>query len=195
MLFPDHEARDVSTRTDSESWQLKGSQRDSQSITRDWQPFEQALIDGVVMHQTRAVLTGYGYLVELFRADWPSANAVVDQVFASCLLPGAISAWHAHEFTTDRLSVAQGTLRIALYDGRANSRSLGLVNEFRVSDRRPGLLTIPPKVWHGVMNIGDGPAILVNSVDRAYQYESPDHWRAPADTPEIPYSFPQRRAG
>jgi dTDP-4-dehydrorhamnose 3,5-epimerase len=40
-----------------------------------------------------------------------------------------------------------------------------------------------------VQNIGDGPAAVLNAVDRAYDYEDPDHWRLPADTPEIPYRF------
>jgi dTDP-4-dehydrorhamnose 3,5-epimerase len=51
------------------------------------------------------------------------------------------------------------------------------------------LLIIPPGVFHGVQNISSQPAVLLNLVDKAYQYEAPDHWRLPLDTDKIPYRF------
>ncbi|HVR38279.1 MAG TPA: hypothetical protein VMU84_04235 [Thermoanaerobaculia bacterium] len=50
-------------------------------------------------------------------------------------------------------------------------------------------MIIPPRVWHGVQNIAPGVSIVLNLVDQAYRYEDPDHWRVPADSPEIPYRF------
>ncbi|MCI1710768.1 MAG: dTDP-4-dehydrorhamnose 3,5-epimerase family protein [Chiayiivirga sp.] len=119
-------------------------------------------------------------------------RGVVDQIFASVLSAGAISAWHAHEFATDRISVVQGELRLALYDARPASPTRGMINVFHVSEWRPGLIVIPPQVWHGVQNAGTSPAILVNAVDRAYDYAAPDHWRVPPDSETVPYRFPQR---
>ncbi|MFP5245777.1 MAG: dTDP-4-dehydrorhamnose 3,5-epimerase family protein, partial [Thermoanaerobaculia bacterium] len=113
----------------------------------------------------------------------------VDQVFQVVLFPGAISAWHAHASTIDRLFASNGLVRIVLYDARKDSPTYGKVNDFRFGTVRPALVYIPPRVWHGVMNIGDGPSVLINMPDRAYCYEDPDHWRVPADSPEIPFRF------
>jgi hypothetical protein len=33
------------------------------------------------------------------------------------------------------------------------------------------------------------PAILLNYFDREYQYEDPDEYKLPLDSPHIPYSF------
>jgi dTDP-4-dehydrorhamnose 3,5-epimerase len=103
--------------------------------------------------------------------------------------PGSISAWHVHQFTTDRLFASQGLLRIVLYDARPDSSSYERINEFRFGDVRPALLIIPPGVWHGVQNISKTTAVLLNLVDQAYRYEDPDHWRLPLNTEKIPYQF------
>jgi dTDP-4-dehydrorhamnose 3,5-epimerase len=105
------------------------------------------------------------------------------------LAPTAISAWHAHRDTTDRIFVASGAITLALYDARAGSRTAGLVNEFQLTIARPQLVVIPPGVWHGLIVTGTAPAIILNLTDRAYTYDDPDHWRLPPDTPNIPYRF------
>jgi dTDP-4-dehydrorhamnose 3,5-epimerase len=114
---------------------------------------------------------------------------VVGQVFQVTLFPHSLSAWHCHEVTTDRLFVNQGLMKVVLYDARQDSPSYGQVNEFRLGSMRPGLLIVPPKVWHGVQNISDQSGMVINIVDRAYEYDDPDHWRLPYDSPEIPYDF------
>jgi dTDP-4-dehydrorhamnose 3,5-epimerase len=115
----------------------------------------------------------------------------VDQVFQVMMNPGVISGWHTHQRTTDRLFVSHGVILIVLYDSRADSPTLGLVNEFRFGVARPALLTIPPGVWHAVRNLSAEPSILLNLTDCAYTYEDPDHWRLPLDTDKIPYRFSQ----
>ncbi len=78
---------------------------------------------------------------------------------------------------------------LAFLEQRKNSKTFGLLNEFRLGDACPGLLIVPPCVWHGVHNTSGDEASLVNFVDHAYSYEDPDHWRLAADSPEIPYRF------
>jgi dTDP-4-dehydrorhamnose 3,5-epimerase len=173
----------------STSWLLTGAIRDEQSITTDWVQIGAAEIDGVVIKESRWVVKGNGALTELFRADWFGEAAQVAQVFQVCLNAGGVSAWHAHEHTTDRLFVAAGSVRLVLYDARQDAGSRGRVCELLLSDRRPRLVVVPPRVWHGVENIGDVEAVLVNMPDRAYEYERPDHWRLPPDTPQIPFTL------
>jgi dTDP-4-dehydrorhamnose 3,5-epimerase len=170
-------------------WLLAGANRDAQSITSDWSFTNQHLIEGVKLKEVRSVPSGYGYLTEIFRREWTLDDLPVDQVFQSTLMPGRISAWHAHERTTDRLFVNHGLVHVVLFDARHGSSTYGLLNEFRLGTARPGLILIPPKVWHGVQNIHSEPSSLVNLVDQAYRYEQPDHWRLAADSPQIPFQF------
>jgi dTDP-4-dehydrorhamnose 3,5-epimerase len=174
-------------------WLLPGAARDTQTITAEWTPSSMPLIDGVQIREVRHVVKATGHLTEIFRADWCLDDRPVDQVFQVELQPGAISAWHAHDATLDRLFVTEGLGRIVLYDRRRSSPTQGLVNELRVSARRPMLVVIPPRVWHGMQNTGDAPMRVLNIVDRAYDYRSPDHWRVPHDSAEIPYRFTGER--
>ncbi|HYC88438.1 MAG TPA: dTDP-4-dehydrorhamnose 3,5-epimerase [Thermoanaerobaculia bacterium] len=169
-------------------WLLEGATKDRQTITPRWVPSAQTLIDGVEVHEVLNVPKSNGYLTEIVRAEW-LGNPTIAQVFQVVLEPGALSAWHTHAVTTDRLFVSNGIVRIALYDGREGSPTHGLVNEFRFGTIRPALLVVPPRVWHGVENIGSSHAFVLNLVDRAYDYEDPDHWRVPADSAQIPFRF------
>ncbi|MBS1819989.1 MAG: dTDP-4-dehydrorhamnose 3,5-epimerase family protein [Acidobacteria bacterium] len=170
-------------------WLLPGATKDTQSITADWAPVGPALIHGVRVHEVRHVAKMNGRLTEVYRRDWRLGDAEIDQVFEVVLDAGCLSAWHAHGATTDRLFITQGRARVVLYDARPESPSCGVVNEFRLGDERPAVVVIPPRVWHGVQNIGPSPARILNMVDRAYEYADPDHWRIPADSPHVPFRF------
>lgn len=174
----------------SAPWQLEGAQKDAQTITAQWTPSAMRLIDGVVVREVLNVPKNHGYLTEVARSSWLGANTVVDQVFQVVLEPRGISAWHAHAHTTDRLFVSHGLARIVLYDAREDSPTRGTINEFRFGSVRPALVIVPPRVWHGVQNLSvTGTTAVLNLVDQAYDYEDPDHWRVPHDTPQIPFTF------
>lgn len=167
---------------------LPGAKRREQSVTSDW-TLLRPLIHGVAVKEIRSVIKNNGYLTEIYRGDWRIDDRGVDQVFQLLLNRSEVEAWHVHQTTTDRFFVASGQVLLVLYDARADSPTQGMVNEIRLGPARPGLATVPPGVWHGVKNIGDNPALILNLVDQAYRYEAPDHWGLPKDSPHIPYRF------
>jgi dTDP-4-dehydrorhamnose 3,5-epimerase len=173
----------------SKGWLLDGAEKDRQTISARWSPASMRLIEGVAVREVLHVPKRHGYLTEILRAEWLDGNPRVDQVFQVVLEPGGISAWHAHAVTTDRLFVNLGVMQIVLYDSRPDSPTRGQINEFRFGTVRPALIVVPDKVWHGVRNAGTQPAAVLNLVDRAYDYEDPDHWRIPHPSPEIPFTF------
>ena len=177
------------TSTLKPSWQLPGATLDARSVTADWMPVRTLSIHDVTVHEARWVVKANGRLAEAFRADWFAERVQVDQVFHVLLNGHGVSAWHVHAHTTDRLFIAQGHVRVVLYDTRADSPSFGQVLELLLSEYRPQLVVVPPGIWHGVENLDNVPALIVNMPDRAYDYDNPDHWRLPATTDEIPYSF------
>lgn len=173
---------------------LPGARRDQQSVTRDWHSI-QPLIDGVVVKEVLNVTKNNGILTEVWRADWGLDGLGIGQVFQNYLAAGSISSWHVHRVTTDRIFVNYGLIKVVLYDARKGSPTHGRINEFRLGLVRPALVVVPPGVWHLVQNLQETPSLLLNLVDRAYDYENPDHWRLPPETTEIPYRvFPETSA-
>jgi dTDP-4-dehydrorhamnose 3,5-epimerase len=158
-------------------------------VKPDWSPVDPPHLQGVVARQITNVLTRNGCLTEAWRPDWELDDLPVGQVFQRILEPGATSGWHVHAVTTDRLFCASGRIVLALYDARNDSPTHGKAIDFRMGLERPAVVVVPPGVWHGVKNIGSVPALFLNIVDVAYEYEDPDHYRLPIDTPLIPYEF------
>lgn len=180
-------------RAGKRGWTLAGATKDRQSVTSAWKRVGPRRISGVTVREVRNVLKEGGVLTEIYRREWKDGGGGAKQVFQTLLDPGAISAWHTHRRTTDRLFVASGACRIVLFDARRESRTVGALNVLLVGAARPALVTIPAGVWHGVQATSPAPSLLLNVVDRAYRYKDPDHWRLPPDSDRIPYRFPPMR--
>ncbi|HET7452186.1 MAG TPA: dTDP-4-dehydrorhamnose 3,5-epimerase family protein [Thermoanaerobaculia bacterium] len=150
-------------------------------------------IDGVAFRMTRAVPHEDGHLTEILKSTWEIAGEPIVQVQATTTFPGRIRAWGLHRHNVDRLFVASGLLRIVCYDGREGSPTFGRVNAFTVSEKNPGLLRIPPDIYHGWKNIGVTEAIVINLPTTLYDYDRPDSFDLPWDGEAarrlIPYSW------
>jgi dTDP-4-dehydrorhamnose 3,5-epimerase len=171
---------------------LAGAQKDGQVVTSDWQKVERG-IDGVVTREVLHVPRDHGVITEMYRPEWDPTGLPVVHIYQSRLFPGAIGAWSCHMKSVDRLFVNQGHLKVVLFDGREHSSTHGKVSEVFVGDARPTFIVLPVGVWHGLQNLGSSDALILNYPTHAYDYEDPDHWRLPYDTPEIPYTW--RAAG
>lgn len=167
---------------------LPGAQKDKQLVTKDWQKLQE-WIEGISFREVLHVPRDHGVITEVFRPEWDPTGLPVVQVYQSRLFPGAIGAWSCHKKSVDRLFVNQGHLKVVLFDAREQSRTSQMINEFHVGDARPTFLVIPPGVWHGLQNLGASEALILNLPTTAYDYEDPDHYRLPYNTPEIPYSW------
>jgi dTDP-4-dehydrorhamnose 3,5-epimerase len=154
------------------------------------------LIDGVRYRFARPVSHYHGHLTEVFRADWGLTEAPVVQVTSTLTFPGRIRAWGIHRFTIDRLFAATGSLLMVCYDGRRDSPTFGRINEFMLGGRNPGLVVIPPGIYHGWQNIGDDEATIVSMPSQLYNYDAPDRWELSWDSPDaqatIPYKWETR---
>src|SRR5207248_9688330 len=95
--------------------------------------------------------------------------------------------------STDRLFVVKGFVSIVVYDGRESSSTYGCLNEFRVSERNPGLPVIPPDLFDGWKNFGVDEAVIINMPSSQYEHEGPDALDLPHEAPEAPDTVPFRR--
>lgn len=164
------------------------ARKDGPQVTSDWQKVA-ATIDGVSVREVLHVPRDHGVITEIYRPEWDSSGLPVVHIYQSRLFPGAIGAWSCHAKTVDRLFINQGHVKLVLFDGREESTTFGRVMELHVGDARPAFVVLPIGIWHGLQNLGSTDALMVNIPSRAYDYDDPDHYRLPYDSPEIPYSW------
>ena len=152
----------------------------------------QERIDGVRFRMTRPVPHEDGTVAEVARAVWPEIDLPILQVHITTTLPTRIRAWGLHRASTDRLFVVKGLVSIVVYDAREDSPTYGRLNEFRVSERNPGLLVIPPNLFHGWKNIGVDEAFIINMPSSQYAHDGPDALDLPYDSPNAESIVPFR---
>lgn len=146
------------------------------------------LIDGVEARRAKVLVDQRGRLGEILRADDPWFEKF-GQVYFTTTYPGVVKAWHYHKKQTDHFYVVKGLVKIALYDGRKDSPTKGVVNEIYLGEHCPGLVRIPPGVYHGWMCVSDVESYIVNMPSEMYNYSEPDEFRADPHDNDIPYDW------
>ncbi len=102
--------------------------------------------------------------------------------------PGIIKAWHRHAKQTDYWICLSGHLKVGVHRDE-DQVSWSLI----FGERRPGVLIIPPGLWHGATVVGPDNAGLLYYVDHAYNPKVPDEERRPADSiPAFPWTVEHR---
>jgi dTDP-4-dehydrorhamnose 3,5-epimerase len=149
-------------------------------------------IEGVTFRPTRPVPHESGTVTEIVRTDWQEIEHEVVHVHVTTTQPGCIRAWGLHRQSTDRLFVVKGLVSLVVFDGRTSSPSYGVLNEFKVSERNPGLLQIAPNLFHGWKAIGSEEAFVVNMPSSPYDYEQPDALDLPYDSDDARRIVPWR---
>ena len=99
------------------------------------------------------------------------------QVNFSLQNPGVVKAWHRHQKQTDFWLCIRGCIQVGVH------REQDGVNwSATIDPKRPGVVIIPPTLWHGAATIGSEPAGLLYYVTCAYDPECPDEQRRSHDS-------------
>ncbi|MCB9846592.1 MAG: dTDP-4-dehydrorhamnose 3,5-epimerase [Phycisphaeraceae bacterium] len=98
------------------------------------------------------------------------------QVNFSVQYPGVVKAWHRHARQTDFWICLTGNIKVGVFR-QEDSSAWWLVT----GEKRPGIVVIPPPLWHGAATVGPTSAGLFYYVTHAYSAEAPDEERAPHD--------------
>lgn len=99
------------------------------------------------------------------------------QVNYSVQYPGVIKAWHRHDKQTDFWVCLMGQIKVGVHRESDGKSWLVVTGE-----KRPGVVVIPPPLWHGVATVGHEPAGLLYYVTHSYDPKSPDEQRRGHDT-------------
>jgi dTDP-4-dehydrorhamnose 3,5-epimerase len=147
-----------------------------------------AIIDGVNLKHLKVIPDERGWLMEILRCD-DEAFQKFGQVYLTTAYPGVVKAWHYHKKQTDTFTCIHGMMKVALYDAREGSPTKKSLMELFIGDKNPLLVTVPPGVYHGFKAIGNRTAFFLSIPDLPFNYEDPDEFRLPPDSPEIPYEW------
>ena len=150
-------------------------------------------IDGGVVKPLRRIVDDRGWLMEIFRSDWPEFQKFGQTYMTTCR-PGIAKAWHYHKLQWDHFVPIRGNALIGLYDPRDGSPSKGVLQEIEVIEgEQPKFIKIPPMVYHGFTPLDDKDIWVVNTPTELYNYKQPDEYRLEWDDPSIGYNWRLRK--
>lgn len=149
------------------------------------------LIEGVDVRGANVLPDERGRLGEIMRADDPWFEKF-GQVYFTTTYPGIVKAWHYHTKQTDHFYVMKGLVKVGLFDGRDDSPTKGCVNTLYLGEHKPGLVKIPPGVYHGWMCVSDCEAYILNVVSEMYDHKAPDEFRLDAHNNDIPFDWTRK---
>lgn len=150
-------------------------------------------IDGVRLRMLGPLHADHrGSLLEVVDTRQDFWDEPIVYAYRITVRPGRIKGWGMHMLQSDRYLTVSGRLRVVLYDGRTTSPTHERFAEFQFTDETPGLLLIPPGVWHADQNTGDRDVVLMNFPTRAYDHDTPDKYRIDPWNGEIPFDWTLR---
>jgi mannose-6-phosphate isomerase-like protein (cupin superfamily) len=98
---------------------------------------------------------------------------------------GMVDDLFVHHFQTDQLLVVRGNMVLVILQNRQYEYIL-------LSDRHPTVVTIPPGVPHGAINLDSEPCVLVNAVLRHGAVHESDY--RPLPRKPFPYDLKKAKA-
>jgi dTDP-4-dehydrorhamnose 3,5-epimerase len=166
---------------------VPGGVRDDPTVDRDGR--RRPGLEGVVCAPAVVHADHRGSLMEAVNFDDPFWEEPVVYAYSFTVAPERIKGWGMHRLQADRYVALAGRLRVVLYDGRPGSATFGRFAEFFFADEAPGLLRIPPGIWHADQNVGKATCRVVNFPTRPYDRDAPDKYRIDPASGEIPFDF------
>lgn len=146
------------------------------------------MIEGVKVKNLKIIPDERGRLMEILRCD-DEIFLQFGQVYMTTAKPGFVKAWHYHKKQTDNFACVHGIIKLALYDGRTDSKTFKEINEFFLSLDEPKVVQIPPDVFHGFKAVSNCESIAINTPTFPYNKISPDEYRIDAYDNDIPYDW------
>lgn len=129
-----------------------------------------------------------GYFREILREDDKLLRRF-GQTSITKTYPGVIKAFHWHRNQDDVWYVADGMVRIVLYDIRPDSPTHRQTQVVFAGEDNPVAILIPAGVAHGYQVLGTKPAVLFYHVTHSYNPADPDEERIPWDDPGIGFDW------
>ena len=139
------------------------------------------MIDGVKVVPLVAHVDDRGYLIEILRATDPHFSKFGQVYLVGNMARGTVRAFHKHKELWDFFFISHGSAKFALRDDRPESKTYQEMNTFVIGARNPGLIVVPPGVYHGWMSLEDDTQ-MISTASEVYNRQNPDEVRVPPDS-------------
>lgn len=158
---------------------------DAATVTPAGEPLAKG-IEGVVLGRTPSHVDHRGRVFEVFNPEHDFWEVPIVHSYVFTIRPGVIKGWGIHEHKEDRYCLVAGEVLVVMYDGRADSPTVGRVQEVALTAQGVRMIRIPRGVWHIDINLGGEEGVVLNQPTSPYNYERPDRRTLPWNSPEIP---------
>ncbi len=147
------------------------------------------MIEGVQITSLSEIKDKRGSVMHMIRSD-STVFKKFGEVYFSTVFPNKIKARHMHKEMTLNYVCIKGKIKFVLYDDRKNSKTKGEIQEFNLSPKDYFLVTVPPLIWNGFINVGNKTSILANCASIPYSDDEIIR-KLPFDK-SIPYKWPNK---
>jgi dTDP-4-dehydrorhamnose 3,5-epimerase len=173
---------------------LKEAVRDKATVTPEGVSLRR-LTSGVTIRKLPTHIDQRGSVTELFDPRWGFHPDPLVFAYTFTIRPNVVKGWNLHRKHEDRYAILQGEMELVLFDPRPESPTYREVCRIVLSEKDRCIVNVPIDVWHADYNIGNKDVVVINFPTIQYDYNSPDKYRLPIDTPLIPYQFPAGAVG
>ena len=146
-------------------------------------------IAGVHIRPLRIIPDERGAVMHMLRRDDPVFEEF-GEIYFSIVYPGVIKGWHLHRRMIINYAVPIGSIKLVLYDDRANSSTRRSLEEHVVGAGNYCLVTVPVGVWNGFKGVGTIPALVANCA--SIPHDPDEIVRMDPFDPSIPYDWALR---
>jgi len=119
------------------------------------------MIDGVLVTPLQQIPDERGKIMHMLRVTDPHFEAF-GEIYFSVAYPDVIKGWHIHTRQVQNYAVVSGRVKLALYDQRESSPTVGELQEIYLGGENYNLVRIPTGVYNGFKAVGNEPAIVAN---------------------------------
>ena len=84
------------------------------------------------------------------------------EIYFTSIFKGVIKAWHIHTKMDLNYACIVGRVKIVLFDGREDSKTHGVIEEYWLGEDNYSLLHIPHGVTNGMIGITKGLSVVAN---------------------------------
>jgi len=139
------------------------------------------MIEGLKVVPLVAHMDDRGYLIEILRSVDPHFTKFGQVYLVGDMARGTIRAFHKHEVLWDWFFITHGSAKFAFRDDRPESPTYQEMQTICMGNRNPGLIIVPPGVYHGWMSLEDDTQ-MISIASEVYNREKPDEVRVPPDS-------------
>jgi dTDP-4-dehydrorhamnose 3,5-epimerase len=120
-----------------------------------------SLIEGVGVVPLRRIPDERGTIMHMLKCT-DSHFAQFGEIYFSTVYRNVVKGWHSHREMTLNYACVYGRVKVALYDERPDSPTVGALQEIFIGPDDYSLVLIPPGIWNGFKGMSDPYAIVAN---------------------------------